>query len=990
MAKLESLIVDLQLNAAQLQKGLDEANSKLGAFDQQLKSLAGVVVFEKFAKMAATAVQSLVSFTLRGAETADQMGKLAQSTGITVESFSQMAYGAALGGLGASELSSAMVKLDANMSKAAAGGKEQASLFAALGIKVTDAAGKMRGADAVMGDLADRFADMEDGAAKTKLAVDLFGKSGAELIPWLNGGRDGMAAMADEADRLGITISSGAAASAEAFNDNLSKLQAAMNAVGQRAAAQLTPMLTALTDELLSSADGAAALKDAAKVLAAFLKVLASAGVIIGAVFEAVGKTLARVASAVVNVVAGRFKEAFEDLKGQFSDGEEAIKKGLERLDKIWSEGEEPKKTKRGGRGRAEKVVEDAAALTKAATEAEAAFKALEKVRLGYEGQAAGFGATELDQLKGKLEKGELAAQLEKLGDKAGAMKQAILDAAMAVERLKDAKLANELAFGVERSQAQTSAQVAEQSTNFVRAGATHPTAQYAASIESLRFETNGFKSFDAAINSMANQTNESARLLAAAEWQKAHGEIEAAQNSQRAADEAKLSADHARKAARAFTELASNLVNAREKSIQEAASLGSWGTAMKVLGENFKAAFKRMPDFGAELSVWWKRMSGQLAAAGTQMLGAVGELVNSIAQGAQAGGVWGAVIAAFMEIAKRTASAVAFLDSALQFVEQLATMVEPLVQPIFDALQGVLEILSDAVAPVIAALQPLFTALGRMIDDLSPVLFAVGDLLAALSPILQFVAEDIARVLKFLKPVFEIIGGVVKAIASVVLGVLIGLNEIAAAVGDTKAAAEAKRLRAMVDDMWKSADKAKSNFDARTDLTGDITATGKVTATGKIEMKGFDLSKYGLAPSTTDVIDIGGWGYAAGSLAGAEAARAFVEASAAINGATAEAAAALGQAAYEDFLGLGDAADQAADKLNEFSSALTNVPDGFRYAAAAFNAQDASAPGMPGTGSDAPIIINVSGSVLTEQDLLTVIERGQRARQFRRNGLGG
>lgn len=989
MAKLESLIVDLQLNTAQMQKGLDEANTRLAAFDKQLKDLAGVVVFEKFAKMAATAVQSLASFTMRGAETADQMGKLAQSTGTTVESFSRMAYGAALGGVGAEELSSSMVKLDAALAKANAGGKEQAALFAALGIKVTDAAGKMRGADAVMGDLAERFAGMEDGAAKTKLAVDLFGKAGAELIPFLNGGRDGMAALAAEADRLGVTISSSASAAAEAFNDNLSKLQFAMNGVGQRAAAQLTPMLTALTDELLNSADGAEVLQGAAWALSTTLKSVVSVGVVVSAIFEAVGKTLARVASALVNVVSGRFGAAFDDLKGQFTDIGDAATKAGERIDKVWSEGEAPAKAARQTHGKtAQSIVANANAMAKAATEAEQAFKALEKVRQGYEEQAAGFGGTALDQLKGKLEKGELAVQLEKIGDKAEAMKQSILDAAAALEGLKDAKLANEQNFALEMGRAQTSAQVDERRTKFSRAGRTS-TADYAGSIEGLRLDTAGFASFDAAVQALAEQTNENARLLALAEWQKVHGETESAQNSLRAADEAKRSADQAAKAADAFTALQANLVRAREKSIQEAAGADSWIDAMKRLSANFKAALGHMPDFGAELSVWWKRMGSQLASAGTQMLGAVGDLVNSIAQGAQAGGVWGALIAAFMEIAKRTASAMAFLDTAMQFVEELAAMVEPLVKPIFDALRGVLEIVADAVAPVIAALQPLFTALGGLIDDLSPVLFAVGDLFAALSPIIEFVGRDIARLLQFLKPVFEIIGGVVKAIASVVLGVLIGLNEIAAAVGDTKAAAEAKRLRAMVDDMWKSADKAKSNFTPRGDLTGDITATGKVTATGAIEMKGFDLSKYGLAPGPTDVIDIGGWGYAAGSIAGAEAARAFVEASAAINGATAEAAAALGQAAYDDFLGLGDAAGKAADKLNDFSSSLSNVPDGFRYAAAAFNSQDFGGAAPAGAGGDT-YNVTVQGSILSELDLEGIVENVARRKRFRKTGAGG
>jgi hypothetical protein len=52
----------------------------------------------------------------------------------------------------------------------------------------------------------------------------------------------------------------------------------------------------------------------------------------------------------------------------------------------------------------AEQIVNsDADAMKKAATEAETAFKALEKVALGFEGKVAGFGGNELTELEGRL-----------------------------------------------------------------------------------------------------------------------------------------------------------------------------------------------------------------------------------------------------------------------------------------------------------------------------------------------------------------------------------------------------------------------------------------------------------------------------------------------------------------------------------------------------------------------------------------------------------
>lgn len=236
-----------------------------------------------------------------------------------------------------------------------------------------------------------------------------------------------------------------------------------------------------------------------------------------------------------------------------------------------------------------------------------------------------------------------------------------------------------------------------------------------------------------------------------------------------------------------------------RDAAFKSAAGAGSWGDAQTALQEGIKGA----ATFGDTLKLWGMRMGPMLASAGTQLLGAVGDLVNSVVQGAQQGGVWGAIIAAFMEVAKKTASAMAFLDVAMEFIEQIAAMIEPLVAPIFDALTNVLGIVIDIVEPVFKALEPLFSAFGQLIKNLAPILYAIGDVFQAIAPILEFLGRVIGGIFNALKPVFELIAGVIKVIATVVLGFIIGLNEIAAALGDEAAKAESGRLKGIVEAMW-------------------------------------------------------------------------------------------------------------------------------------------------------------------------------------------
>lgn len=1000
MAKLESLIVDLQLNSAELKKGLDAANKKLEGFDKKVGELAGLVKFDMIGKAALQAGQSLATLVMHGVEAADKMGKMAQSAGVSVESFSRLNHAAGLADVSTEQLGTAMLKLNKNLAAAGTGGQEQVALFNQLGVAVKDSSGKMRAADAVMGDLAEVFSQMEGGAAKASLATEVFGKSGAELLPLLNGGRDGLAAAAAEADRFGLTVSASAAKSAEGFNDNLTKMRTVLDAVGQRIAAQVAPAFEALTTELLGTKDGASLLSGVVDTLSVAIKGLISAGVIVGAILEGVGKAIGASVSMLVNQISGDFDAAREDALAIFSSVGDAASKASERLKKVWADtaeatGESDEKRGKSGEKTAEEILAAIAAEKKAAEEYKASFAGLTKVAEDLESKVATYGFGELGLIEASLNSGELAKQLEKVGDQADELRQRILDAAQALSDLKvDAKM-GEIKVTVDRANADVDRDVAARRNGFGAATRAPATASYAASLDGARVGTKGFADFDAALKRLAEQSKLNAKLLGQAELLKYQNDLEGAKAATLAAENAKRAADEAGKAADAFTQLGQDLVGAREKSIKEAAGAGSWADAMKVLQANFQAALGGMPDLGAELTVWFDRMSGQLAAAGTQMLGAVGELVNSVVQGAQAGGVWGAIIAAFMEVAKKTESALKFLDTAMQFIEKIAVMVEPLVAPIFEALQGVLEIVVDIVAPVFRALQPLFTAIGQLVEDLSPILWALGDLFESLSPIIQFVGEVIGKVFKALKPIFDLIGGVIKVIATVILGVLIGLNELAAAFGDEKAKAEADRLKQIVSTMWDGKERSASqDLSARSgssdiSTTGNVAASGDVIATGPVEMKAFDISNYGLsAGGQMDVIDIGGWGYAAGSQAGAEAALMFVEAAALMNGATAEAAAALGDAAYTDFLALGEAAGEAAKNLAEFSSSLTNVPEGFRYAAAAYNATGETPDATPFGGAGGTVV-HVHGSIFTDEDVAAVLERVSRRDQFRRTGFG-
>lgn len=157
----------------------------------------------------------------------DELYKLSQRVGVSVESLSELKYAGQLSDVSIEALSGSLAKFNKAMAETREGTGEAGVAFRALGISVTNSSGQLRQTDAVFADIAEAFAGMEDGAGKTAIAMRIFGRSGAELIPLLNQGKDGLKAAADEAKKFGIVISTDAAKAAEALNDNLTRLATA-------------------------------------------------------------------------------------------------------------------------------------------------------------------------------------------------------------------------------------------------------------------------------------------------------------------------------------------------------------------------------------------------------------------------------------------------------------------------------------------------------------------------------------------------------------------------------------------------------------------------------------------------------------------------------------------------------------------------------------------------------------------------------------------
>jgi len=171
-----------------------------------------------------------------------ELDDLSQKVGTSVESLSRIqkvakAFGVEFG----ASVDPAVVKFARGLTTVDDKSSKTAKALAAIGVAAKDSAGKLRDPGAVMIDVAKSLQRYEDGAGKAAVVTDLFGKSGADLLPFFND-------LAENVDNFsGVTDE--AVAQATALQDRFTKL-------GERTDAFFTDVTVAALPALGSLADG--------------------------------------------------------------------------------------------------------------------------------------------------------------------------------------------------------------------------------------------------------------------------------------------------------------------------------------------------------------------------------------------------------------------------------------------------------------------------------------------------------------------------------------------------------------------------------------------------------------------------------------------------------------------------------------------------------------------------------------------------------------
>ena len=413
---LGTLTIDIAANLARLESDLGKANRLSEKFAEDQKKR-----YARIGKLIGTAIAgfatgAFANWIKESIDAADAAAETAQTIGISIEAYQGLSFAASTAGVEQEGLTGALTKFNKTISQAAAGGKKQAAAFADLGLSVRDSNGDMKTADKLMLEVADKFQGYTDGANKTALAQDLFGKSGAKLIPLLNSGKEGITQLTDQAQRLGLVMSSEAAAAADQFNDNLTVLDGVGRGMANNIAKDLLPALNAISGLMIDLADNTDDAAESSTTFGTILKGLTATAIYLGAEIQAEAVDLASMAAVAVQVAHGEFSAAVATLKQADADVDAISAKAASRIDKLFDGTYEQK-----GKAAAQTAHDYTKALerqtaetTHHATAAEKATAAIDKQVKALQEQAATVGMTTTQTALYKLtQDGATKAQLE-------------------------------------------------------------------------------------------------------------------------------------------------------------------------------------------------------------------------------------------------------------------------------------------------------------------------------------------------------------------------------------------------------------------------------------------------------------------------------------------------------------------------------------------------------------------------------------------------
>lgn len=295
MANTGSLGIQITADDAQLRavmrraaESTTTAFASMGDAASRFKSLLGGIGV-------AVSAGGLIAFAKNAIDTAAAFDDLSEKTGASVENLSKLDQVARISGSSMDGFEQGLIKL----AKSLAGSNEETQgagkAFAKLGLDMKALQG-LDTAEALRA-VALEINKFSDGSGKTALALDIFGKSGAQLLPLLKD--------LAEAGDLNARVTTQQAAEAETFSKAMNKLSVDAVDLKRSMVLGLLPGLQLVIDQFKASGEESEKFADRFSPLTETFKAVIVLGSDVAFVFKGIGREIGGIAAQMAALARG-------------------------------------------------------------------------------------------------------------------------------------------------------------------------------------------------------------------------------------------------------------------------------------------------------------------------------------------------------------------------------------------------------------------------------------------------------------------------------------------------------------------------------------------------------------------------------------------------------------------------------------------------------------------------------------------------------------
>ncbi len=194
---------------------------------------------------------ALLGVTQSASGAMDAIDKGSIKIGISKKAYQEWGYVLGQNGMDINKMEVGMKSLVSSMDGAASGVKSAKERFDALGLSIYADNGTLKDQETMLNETLYALANMENGTEKARLATELFGKAGVELMPMLNGGSEGMEQLTQRAHDLGLIVSDEAVQAGVTLGDTLDDVKQSFGTVINKIGVELMPIVQSGADWVL-------------------------------------------------------------------------------------------------------------------------------------------------------------------------------------------------------------------------------------------------------------------------------------------------------------------------------------------------------------------------------------------------------------------------------------------------------------------------------------------------------------------------------------------------------------------------------------------------------------------------------------------------------------------------------------------------------------------------------------------------------------------